>query len=598
LTRAAAPRVHPADRAVRTGDRSHPDAAAVLTAFAAYHAGDDAAARAALQLVPLSSAFLDWKLLVRGLLADAVGDDDRAAENWKRLDPARLPARLAAAVAAARNPNGATPTAARHGRKLVGGAVLDGLTRLRGLVTRGRSLAPAFAAAEAVLPTLDAEAPHLRPRLAAALYRAIRDGGDRTDLPRHLAVFGPPADDPEFHKLEALAYEDCRRGDEAARHWLAYERWLATSPPGWPPAVRDRARAVALHRAAGQGKPSAAAGLLDRAAELAPDWDAPAAALFDLHAKAGNVADAEAVARRLLARRPDHLPTLTGLADLYDTARRPLDLLAVRMQAVGLNPLDADIRRAAANAVVRAARWQVAAGDWPSAVRTLGAVRAVGEDVAPPGLFVLRAMLALKSGNPAGAAADLERAAEDPADRLGVALTAAVDAGLVKLKPAERKRAADALVGLLAGPVRPVEALRLAQAFDRLTADGVTYRGKLAHAKAVEAAVLASGPGDPAEFEGLGLGLAAGRRWKLVGKLAPALRRRFPASPVFPLLEVEAVAADGRGIPARLLPPLREARRLAEASKDLRHRALLDRIAALEEQAEPYNLFRHLFGDD
>src|SRR5262249_56926659 len=65
-------------------------------AFRQSAAGLDDAARETLQGIGLSSPFLDWKLLVRGLLAYYQNDDARAAENWSRLDPERLPAQLAA----------------------------------------------------------------------------------------------------------------------------------------------------------------------------------------------------------------------------------------------------------------------------------------------------------------------------------------------------------------------------------------------------------------------------------------------------------------------------------------------------------------------
>src|SRR5206468_8841041 len=68
----------------------------VLKAFRHLEAGQDDQAREALQGIGLQSPFLEWKLLLRGLLAYYQKDDVRAAENWQRLDPQRLPARLAA----------------------------------------------------------------------------------------------------------------------------------------------------------------------------------------------------------------------------------------------------------------------------------------------------------------------------------------------------------------------------------------------------------------------------------------------------------------------------------------------------------------------
>src|SRR5205814_10457188 len=134
---------------------------AVLNAFHLYEAGHDDAAREKVQAVGLSSPFLDWKLLLRGLIAAAAGDDARALDNWSRLAPDRLAARLVAPLRFARDPafRAAHPPAAqatlqRHGDRLVGGPV-PALRALQGLLARGR-LADAFRQAEAGPPDLRA----------------------------------------------------------------------------------------------------------------------------------------------------------------------------------------------------------------------------------------------------------------------------------------------------------------------------------------------------------------------------------------------------------------------------------------------------------
>src|SRR5262249_59575457 len=70
----------------------------ILQAFTHYEAGRDEQARAALQGVGLQSPFIEWKVLLRGLLAYIAKDDSRALENWQRLDQTRLPCRLCAAM--------------------------------------------------------------------------------------------------------------------------------------------------------------------------------------------------------------------------------------------------------------------------------------------------------------------------------------------------------------------------------------------------------------------------------------------------------------------------------------------------------------------
>src|SRR5262249_49546036 len=104
--------VQAADAAVRQGGAGRkllpadlqPAFDALVQAFAHAEAGRDDDARTALQAIGLGSPFLEWKLLLRGLLAYWTGDDARALDNWQRLDASRLPGRLAAPFRAALDP--------------------------------------------------------------------------------------------------------------------------------------------------------------------------------------------------------------------------------------------------------------------------------------------------------------------------------------------------------------------------------------------------------------------------------------------------------------------------------------------------------------
>src|SRR5262249_54415724 len=158
----------------------------------------------------------------RGLQAYYANDDVRALENWQRLDAARLPARLAAPMRAridkayfAAQPPATQkalnqqferlgpPPLARHPRTLP--ATPGGNRDLRG---------GAFRQAEALVPQLRAQAPHLVPRLANCFYWAVLESGP-DDIQRYKRVFGAPPDDPNFHRLRALAYEETENADVA-----------------------------------------------------------------------------------------------------------------------------------------------------------------------------------------------------------------------------------------------------------------------------------------------------------------------------------------------------------------------------------------------
>ena len=64
------------------------------------------------------------------------------------------------------------------------------------------------------------------------------------DIPRFHRVFGPPPDDPNFNRLNALAHE--RRGslEAAHKHWQQFEQDIARNTAVWPGDEGPRARAL------------------------------------------------------------------------------------------------------------------------------------------------------------------------------------------------------------------------------------------------------------------------------------------------------------------------------------------------------------------
>ena len=156
----------------------------IVKSFSEVTAGQDEQARATLAGVGLTSPFLEWKVLIRGLIAYFHKDDSKAVENWQRLNASRLPARLAAAFRQAIDPafRQAQPQEIQtqlqnlHER-LQGSTLSPRLRQVQQSLADPRHLAQAFRQAEALLPSLQAEAPHLRPRLAACFYWAIVDHG-------------------------------------------------------------------------------------------------------------------------------------------------------------------------------------------------------------------------------------------------------------------------------------------------------------------------------------------------------------------------------------------------------------------------------------
>ena len=179
----------------------------IRKAFAEYDQGHDEAARQTLQSVGLQSPYLDWKLLLRGLLAWSANDDGRALENWQRLDPERLPARLAAPFRSSLEPayrNALPPEEAKRVARRadqIGHPMLHGLRELQKLLGTPETLPRALNQVPSLLGMLKMSFPHLVPKLGNCFYWLIVQGGQPNDLDRYEKLFGRPPDDPEFFRL-------------------------------------------------------------------------------------------------------------------------------------------------------------------------------------------------------------------------------------------------------------------------------------------------------------------------------------------------------------------------------------------------------------
>jgi hypothetical protein len=637
------PRVlgHAADRALRyqskefLPDELHPGYNAVLTAFRHYEEGNEAAAREALEAIGLRSPFLEWKVLLRGLLAHSGQEDARAAENLGRLDQTRLPYRLAAPFLAVVDPawkdtlpgEFASKLLIQH-EKLNASPIVEGLREIARHLGRDRPLTPVFRQAETLITKLKQQAPQLIPRLANCLYHAIVHQGQPDDLPRYRRVFGTPPHDPGFFKLQALVAEQMHSFDRVHSFWKKFDDWLATSPSGWPPALLSRARATVWLRMGDNAEAALAAGdeadddsLLDlfgpqpreqkaktidappadcyrRAVELAPDWAEPARELY-LALVEHEPAEAEAVARELLRHQPDNLEALQGLGKLLLKGGRGEEAAALFLRASALNPLDGGLRRAAASAILAHARSLLIQSNAEGVAPLLGQYSDLLNESFPAARDCLASVAAIKLRQPEAAASLRERALGVKGARLAAAYRIMVDSQLAKLKPAEKRAADQFFAGELTRQVpTPMEVTLLNLAYTGYISEGLSYRGQKAHdKKLLDQADRCIGADAPdIDFEMLALVLKTGEHWKRLKKFCDACIRRFASNPVFLVLRSEAgFALEEREYYLEIR--LTAARRLAEASGEPRFRALLPQIEELlKEVALPFSMFESFFG--
>jgi tetratricopeptide (TPR) repeat protein len=570
---------------------------AALKASGQIEAGDDEGARTTLQALGLRSPFLEWKLLLRGLQAYYQNDDARAVENWQRLDPERLPGRLAAPFRFQIDPAfRAAQPAETHGmlqRQLdaaQGWALPGQLRALRAAMGTRGSLAQAFRQAESLLPHLRQQAPALVPRLAACLYWATLDTGP-DDVLRYRRVFGSPPEDPDLHRLQALGYEKAEDCAAANRYWELFEKDIAAHPEAWPDGQGDRARALVLLRMGHNAvhvleerdgpprgfpffvepprpralKPSAEQ-CLQRSIALAPDLLEPYQELLAYHLAENHTAKAEKAARQLLERFPEHAPTLETLAEFRRQRGDHAEALQLMQRALHANPLDREMRRKVAHAHLDQARALVEAKRFDDARQQAQAAETLF-GTAPAEVLFVRAACELKAGEAARAADLLQEVRGRGMEPLGIAYAMLVEAVRGKLPVAIKKRFEQEFKVGLEQPPSPAAAVALLRLVWDLEVADVSYFGKKTHAKkAIEYAVRAGeGDADENQMADLASLLVDLDSYRNAGRLAQRAAARFPSNPLFPFFQaLNMMKHQEEEVQVwRVRPLLEEAERLA-----------------------------------
>jgi tetratricopeptide (TPR) repeat protein len=481
------------------------------------------------------------------------------------------------------------------------------LRHLRTAMENKRSLAQAYRQVESLLPELRRTAPNVVPRLAACLYWACLDTGP-DDADRYARVFGPPPEDPHFHRIAALAFERAGERQDAQKAWEKYEKDVAARPEVWPGGQADRARALiwlrmgrnAVEAEEGRGlapweyfgapptlKPGADT-CLRHSRDLAPDMREPYEALFHYHRDRNHPAKAEQAARALLERFPEDAAILEGLSDLRSERGDAADALALMQRALHANPLDRRLRGRVAWLHAEHARTLALGGRFDAARQEIQAAGAFQPE-APQGLNCLRAAVEFKAKEPDAAEAVLQEAAAAGQPALLTAYAMLVEATRLKLPPAVKKRFDRDFKTAAAGPADVRAALLAAGYAAALYESDVSYYGQKTHLKKLADYALKAGKADAPEdsVDVLVELLITLEAYGQAIKLARAAQAKFPHNPCFPCYEAQCMIEDtDRSFqPWRAASLLGHAERLAQAMPmNDRRRTLLDKIAELRRE--------------
>jgi tetratricopeptide (TPR) repeat protein len=614
----------------------HADFDRILQAAAQLEAGQDDAARETLQGIGLRSPFLEWKLFLRGLQAYCTNDDARALENWGRLNPERLPARLAAPLRfridrafQASQPPEAQRALQRQADRLQGSEIVGKLRELQGALAGQTSMARAFRLAEAVLPALRRPDPHLASRLAACFYWMVVANGGPEDVPRFSRVFGAPPDDPALARLRAMNQEHMGELAQAHEAWQQFEGSVAANPQAWPNGQAERVRALVWYhmgqnaasflediedldddlngpfrrhrrRSRIPGLKPPAETCFQNSLKLAPDQLGTHAALFQYHRKHRHHAKAEQAAKALLERFPEHGPTLESLADLHMETGRYGEALDLLERALRANPLSRQLRNKIGSAHLFRARSHAEAGRFDEARADYQAALALHDGEDYPALCKWAAC-EFKAGNPERAEELFDKALAEVGSRLAVAFNMVIEAIRLKLPRPLKQRFDREFNAALAEPATPAGAAAILSTAAAHRRAGVTYFGQKTHEKKALTYVQKALDVDWTEPQ-----LVAVCRYLLELKALKPLRefaalgqRRFPQAPLFPLLEADSYMAVGpeRCQIYRVQPLLAKARELAEKMpRDPQQQELLESIREREQMVRSLNPFLDLFG--
>ncbi len=606
----------------------------IRQAFTEYDRGQDEAARQALQGIGLQSPYLDWKLLLRGLMAWSTNDDARALENWSRLDPERLPARITAPFRFLVDPNFRNNLKPEHANTLsrradqIAAPILSGLRDLQRSLGAGNGLPRALKQIPSLIGLLRMNFPQQAQKLANCVYWMILQEGEASDLDRYERLFGKPPDDPEFYRMRAFVMEGLNSFEEAHHFWKKYADWIEASPQRWPGEQGCRARAMILMRMGdnackhlenneepsfrdfldmlSSGRPPRGMGsqrplqpsaesCYRGAMELAPGWKEPAAKLMKLLEEDEKWDAAEKVGRKILKEAPDDVPTLVAVSSIQHALGKTDEALASLKEALKNNPLDRALRMGVAMLTLVHGRTLAVLNKFEAARQVL-AEAAVHAQAAVSAEGVLVSVVKAAMAACELKAKNLERAGQLEAETVisknfGPASIYELfaECSRIKVDKPALKRFQVRLDEALQQPCTVPEAINLLLVLHIYKGEPQRYRGIGPHEKKIMALAAGALQGDATEEELCHLGQVLWRQKmsKLLKTCAERGMSRFPDNPYFPfLLGEHLIMQRPQTFNVRQVGALfHDVTRKTEGQQDERSRAMRDQI---EERKKEY----------
>ncbi len=592
-------------------------------AFSEYDQGRDESARQALQGIGVSSPFLDWKLLIRGLMAYSSNDDVRALENWSRLDPERYAAQLAvpfrfkldAKFRAAFSP--AHVAIAERRASIISHPSINALRELKPLLNDPENLGRALQKISAAIGQVKIQTPEMVQKIANCFYWLIIEGGEPEDMMAYQRIFGGHPDDKQFSRLQGLIYEKEEEYAEANKYWKRYLDEIARDEVHWPGEHGRLARAMLWKRMGDnaqtaldqveeeddfddfmpfrpQKKKSGrtpvdppAEQCYRQAIELAPSLKAPTVGLLNLLLAGERYAEAEVFAQRFLERMPHDVEVLVFITNLQVAQSKMVEAAESMKRAVDANPLDRNLRLRSAKLNLVRARSLLEKKNFEEAESMLREVQ-VSEPRLDTFAKALLVASAYKQDDQTKAEQLLAEATADAVKCPAFAYTLAVEGQLIKLKKDYLKAQQDRFDQIVAEPMDWPVLNMLASCFGFYKLEAKSYRGIGGHEKKITIPLQQrlDSKLSEAELVDFAMGLHAYRFLKLLQACCRQGQTRFRKNPVFAwLLGEYSILSRPKGFSSRTVGSLfLDALNLIDGAHDERSSQIKEEIAKRRKQ--------------
>gem|GEM_PF-3096737 len=605
-------------------------------AFSCYELGNDEGARELLGTIGMASPFLDWKMMLRGIMAYTQNENDRALENWQRLNEKRLPFRLIIGLRSTIDtafrdtlPKDELPRLEKRNESLGISSPKANLEKLRGLLAGDDSVSKALVLVEKIAPNLKQNHPLLIPRLADVIYDAILKHGQPQDMQKHLKIFGPMADDPKFYRLQAIVLCGMSSYDKGIESWENYERWLASSSCKWPAELCAAARstvqlkiaaAIVDYNKEGEDDEASSGDIFAaffryasrlenkkiakkmsskdpetyfrKAIELAPQSEDALAAYVMYCTEHKSAEEVLEGLTTWVERFPNSIMPRAQLALELVTAGRAGEALPHLLHAQSLNPLDKILRNRLASICLAAARQSCMIGKFDEADALLTQHQAICESEALHALVTLRSAMARKQGNKEEAEALEQAALKIPSLKPAVLLHLLVNIILLKCKPADKNAVNKTFTETLETPMHPAEAIQLLSTWANFAQEGFTYVGQKTHGTKILAAVQTSlnhpqVSMDVIEF--VMISLTDMKQLKDAAKVCDHLLKRDPYNPMayYYKAKIQLELKPNSRTKYQLAGHLHNALSLAKQSKEAKYRDLIPDIEMALDEITP-----------